>query len=63
MRDSQVRASIDRHDPSGRESSGASRRSPYRTPNLISYGSVAALTQGNLTTNADAGPLFLIKQA
>jgi hypothetical protein len=35
------------------DEAGKSRRRPYRSPTLTSYGSVAKLTQGTLTAGND----------
>ena len=38
----------------GRQKSGAGALRPYAKPRLIEYGSVAKLTQGTLTRQADS---------
>jgi len=35
------------------QTAGNPRRKPYRSPELVEYGSVAKLTQGTLSMNAD----------
>ena len=35
------------------EESDTRRKKPYRSPELVEYGSVAKLTQGTLSMNAD----------
>jgi hypothetical protein len=41
--------------PSARGDEGPRRKRPYRSPALVEYGSVAKLTRGTKSINADGG--------
>ena len=53
MEDSKQSRKPSQGDPAPSGARGA-RRKPYRSPELTEYGSVAKLTQGTLTMNADS---------